>query len=116
MKQTQEKLTLFKLAQIFYNNPETDKVDLLTNRLRLTDYLILPLTQVTGVTILELPEEVLPYYTQCQDTIALIALKEDYLEKIKNALEINKEADLEPYLPKIYLIHRTDSVTIKNTW
>lgn len=111
--------TLYKLAQHFKETRLPDYELELRQRLRLPDHIIVPLTKSTADLLLELPEEMLPYYCQCQETIPLIVCRENYLKIIEDALAIHPGTDLEDidaYLPKIYLIHQTNSVSIQNPW
>ena len=112
----EENHSLYKLAQLFKETklPEYEKK--LCHQLRLKDNIVIPLNRETASLILELPEEIVPYYTQCNDSIPLIVCRENYLNIIEETLRISKDSDIDSYLPKIYLIHKTNSVTIQNPW
>ena len=63
-----------------------------------------------------MPERLIPYYSQCPDTVALVIYPKDYKLKINDALSLSPDSDIMDYLPKIYLIDRSNQVSIKNPW
>ena len=111
--------TLFNLAKTFYQDPDTNHKTLtssLKQQLRLLDNEIAPFNKKTATEILEMPERLIPYYTQCPDSVALVTYPKDYKLKISEALRLSTDTDITDYLPVIYLIDRSNQVTIKNPW
>lgn len=109
---------LFTSAKRFLEDPDADPqlATSLKQQLRLADNVLAPFNQQTSREILELPENMLPYYSQSPDTISLVSYPKDYKKKITQALELSPETDISDYLPKIYLIDRTNRVTIRSPW
>ena len=111
--------TLFNLAKTFYQEPDTHRKTLTTSlkqQLRLLDNEIAPFNKKTATEILEMPERLIPYYTQCPDSVALVTYPKDYKLKISDALRLSPDSEITDYLPVIYLIDRSNQVTIKNPW
>ena len=111
--------TLYQLALHFKETDDPETLSLLQKNLRLSDYIITNVTKETANELLELPEEMLPFYIQSPECVALIVYYPNYLNIVEELLNISgeaQEAQIDPYLPKIYLIHQTNSVTIQNPW
>ena len=108
--------TLYQLARHFKETDDPETLSLLQKKLRLSDYIITNVTKETANEVLELPEEMLPFYIQSPECVSLIVYHPNYLNIIEEHLSLSVESQIDHYLPKIYLIHQTNSVTIQNPW